>query len=215
MHKPDRIRRLLVLLAFAAATFPAHADLHEDFIIAVSNDRVADVKQFLARGVDPNTVGPNGEPALVLAARAGYTGTVDALLAAKANVNARSPVGDSAIMAASLNGHLELVKKLRARGAQIDGPGWTPLIYAATGGQDAVVQYLIAEGASVNAVSPNGTSALMMAVREGKGSTVSLLLAKGADVNQRNQSGGTALAWAVRGNEQAMATQLRRAGAKE
>ena len=54
---------------------------------------------MLAQGMDPNTVGPNGEPALVLAARAGYAATVDALLAAKANVNARNAVGDTAIMA--------------------------------------------------------------------------------------------------------------------
>ena len=71
---------------------------------------------------------------------------VDALLAAKANVNARSAVGDSAIMAAALNGHLDIVKKLRARGAEINHAGWTPLIYAATGGQDAVIEYLLAEG---------------------------------------------------------------------
>lgn len=215
MQMRDRLFRLLLSVALVAAASPARADLYEDFIIAVNNDRVPQIREFLARGVDPNTVGPNGEPALVLAARAGYTGTVDALLAAKANVNARSAVGDSAIMAAALNGHLDLVKKLRSRGAEINNPGWTPLIYAATGGQDAIVEYLIAEGANVNALSPNGTSALMMAVREGKGSTVTLLIAKGADVNQRNQTGGTALAWALRGNEQAMATALRRAGAKE
>jgi ankyrin repeat protein len=212
---PDRILRLFLPLLFVLAANAARADLYEDFIIAVNNDQAAKVKEFLARGVDPNTVGPNGEPALVLAARAGYTATVDALLDAKANVNARSAVGDSAIMAAALNGRLDIVKKLRSRGAEINNSGWTPLIYAATGGHDAIVEYLLAEGASINAVSPNGTSALMMAVREGKGSTVTLLIAKGADVNQRNQSGGTALAWAMRGNEQAMASALRRAGAKE
>ena len=86
---------------------------------------------------------------------------------------------------------------------------------AATGGQDAVINYLLAEGANINAVSPNGTSALMMAVREGKGPTVTLLIAKGANVNVRNQDDATALAWALRGNEQAMAAALRRAGAKE
>ena len=90
----------------------------------------------------------------------------------------------------------------------------TPLIYAATGGKDEVVDYLIAQGAKVNAVSPNGTSALMMAVREGKGSTVTLLIARGADVNLKNENGATALAWAERGNEQAMAEALRKAGAK-
>jgi ankyrin repeat protein len=209
------MRKLLVLLVLSSLAFAARADMYEDFIIAVNNDRVAQVKEFLAKGIDPNTVGPNGEPVLVLAARANYTGTVDALLAAKANVNARSAVGDSAIMAAALNGHLDLVKKLRQRGAEIGGPGWTPLIYAATGGHNAIVEYLIAEGADVNAVSPNGTSALMMAVREGKGPTVDLLIAKGADVNRKNQQGATALAWATRGNEQGMVAQLRRAGAKE
>jgi uncharacterized protein len=209
------MRKLFAILLLSSLSFAARADMYEDFIIAVNNDRVAQVKEFLAKGIDPNTVGPNGEPVLVLAARANYTGTVDALLAAKANVNARSAVGDSAIMAAALNGHLDLVKKLRARGAEINNPGWTPLIYAATGGHDAVIEYLLAEGASVNAVSPNGTSALMMAVREGKVSTVTLLIAKGADVNQKNQQGGTALAWAARGNEQGIVAQLRRAGAKE
>jgi ankyrin repeat protein len=216
---PNTLRasaRILAAVACVAAfASPAAADMYDDYIFAVSNDRVAQVKELLAKGVDPNAVAPNGEPVLVIAARAGYTGTVDALLAAKANVNARSKVGDTAIMASALSGHLDLVKKFRARGAEIDGAGWTPLIYAATGGQDAVVAYLLGEGANVNAVSPNGTSALMMAVREGKGSTVKLLLARGADVNLRNQTGATALSWALRGNEQEMAAALRRAGAKD
>jgi uncharacterized protein len=209
------MRKLVALLLLSTLSLAARADLYEDFIIAVNNDRVAQVKEFLARGMDPNTVGPNGEPVLVIAARANYGATVDALLAAKANVNAKSAVGDTAIMAAALNGHLDLVKKLRARGAEINNAGWTPLIYAATGGHNAVVEYLLAEGAQVNAVSPNGTSALMMAVREGKGPTVTLLIAKGADVNQKSDTGGTALAWALRGNEQALAAALRKAGAKE
>ena len=210
-RRPAFLFALYLLLAAPWAT----AGMYEDFVFAVSNDRVAQVKELLAKGIDPNTVDPNGEPMLLLAARGGYTATVDALLAANANVNARSKFGDSALMAAALNGHLDLVKKLRSRGAELEGPGWTPLIYAATGGQDAVINYLLAEGANINAVSPNGTSALMMAVREGKGSTVTLLIAKGANVNVRNQDDATALAWALRGNEQAMAAALRRAGAKE
>ena len=208
-------RCLVALTLLALGPAPAFADIYEDFVFAVSNDRVPLVKELLAKGVDPNTVGPNGEPALVIAARFGFAGTVDALLAAKANVNAKSTVGDTAIMAAALNGYGDLVKTLRTRGASIDGTGWTPLIYAATGGQDAVVTYLLAEGANVNALSPNGTSALMMAVREGKVSTATLLIARGADVNVRNQNGATALAWALRGNEKALAEQLKRAGARE
>lgn len=220
MPLPEALRSFLLRLAVvsaaaAACVAPATAGPQEDFIIAVENDRVAEVRELLGKGVSPDTVGPNGEPALVLAARANSAATVDALLAAKANVNAKSTFGDTAIMAAALNGHLDLVKKLRTRGADIDGAGWTPLIYAATGGHEAVVAYLLAEGAKIDALSPNGTSALMMAVREGKGPTATLLIARGADVNVRNQNGATALAWAVRGNEQELAAQLRRAGAKE
>ncbi len=206
--------RLLALTVILAASAPVYADAAGDFIIAVENDRVAQVRDFLGKGIDPNTVGVEGEPALVLAARNGYAASVDALIAAKAKVDARTPSGDTAIMAAAIAGHLEIVKKLRAAGAVIDGPGWTPLIYAATGGRNDVVEYLLAQGAQINAVSPNGTSALMMAVREGKGSTVTLLIARGADVNHRNENGASALAWAERGNEKAMAAELRKAGAK-
>ena len=83
------MRKLAALLVLSSLSFVVRADMYEDFIVAVNNDRVPQVKELLGKGIDPNTVGPNGEPALVLAARAGYAGTVDALLAAKANVNAR------------------------------------------------------------------------------------------------------------------------------
>ena len=105
--------------------------------------------------------------------------------------------------------------QLRQRGADLEGPAWTPLIYAAAGGNEAMIVYLLAEGANINAGSPNGTTALMMAIREGKVPAASLLLARGADVNKRNQNGATALSWALRGNEKALAEALRRAGATE
>jgi ankyrin repeat protein len=108
----------------------------------------------------------------------------------------------------------DLVKKLRTRGASVNQQGWTPLIYAATGGHDDIVRYLLAEGSEIDASSPNGTTALMMAAREGKRSTVDLLIARGADVNRRNQSGVSALDWARRAKEPAMVERLQRAGAR-
>jgi len=118
-------------------------------------------------------------------------------------------------MAAALSGQLAVVRTLRTRGAELDGAGWTALIYAATGGHDAIVTYLLGEGARINAQSPNGTTALMMAVREGRMSTAELLMAKGADVNVRNQNGASALDWALRNNDKDLAARLRRAGAKD
>ena len=104
---------------------------------------------------------------------------------------------------------------LRRMNVVLDPRGWTPLIYAATGGHDDVVAYLLDQGANINGQSPNGTTALMMAVRESRASTFDLLLRRGADVQRRNENGASALDWAKRGNETAMAEKLRRAGAKD
>ena len=45
------------------------------------------------------------------------------------------------------------------RADRVEVGSWSPLIYAATGGHNEVVAYLLAEGANINAESPNGTTA--------------------------------------------------------
>jgi uncharacterized protein len=212
---PDRFASLLLVCLLAVTARGAFASVNDDLVIAVVNDRASQVRELLAKGADPNAIAPTGEPVLLIAARSGHVPTIEALLAGKANVNIRSKAGDSALMIAALTGHLEAAKKLRAGGAALDGPGWTPLIYASGGGHEALIRYLLDEGAKINAVAPNGTSALMMAVHEGKGPAFTLLLSRGADVNVRNQNDATALSWAIRGNEKDMAEALRRAGARE
>ena len=186
----------------------------EDFALAVQNDREDEVRAMLARGMDPETVGPDGNPVLITAAREGSARVVDVLLAAGAKVDQPNAYGDTALKMAALHGRLEIAKKLRARKATLDPPGWTPLIYAATGGHDEMVRYLLAEGAKIDAVSPNGTTALMMAVREEKFSTAELLIARGANVNVRNENGATALEWAERSEDRALIERLKRAGAR-
>jgi uncharacterized protein len=205
---------LLALGLLLGAVPVARGDASYDtFVQAVATDRSDQVRAMLARGMDPNTVDPNGDPVLLVAARAGWQPTLDALLGAGAKVDARNGFGDRPITVAALNGHLAIVKTLFAHGAELDGAGWTPLIYAATNGQTEVARYLLDSGAKVNAASPNGTSALMMAVRGGYATTVDLLLSRGADVNQHNENGATALSWAVRGGYDAIARALRAHGA--
>src|SRR5437867_9943224 len=133
----NHLRSLIAGLFLLFASAPVFAQqVYEDLIIAVANDRADEVKRLLARGMDPNSVDRNGDPLLFTAARAGYRPTVDVLLAAKANVNAKNRFGDTPLMAAALNGHLEIVRRLRTQGADLEPRGWTPLIYAATGGHD-------------------------------------------------------------------------------
>jgi ankyrin repeat protein len=196
------------------ATIAAPVLTVDEFALAVVNDRDAEVKAMLARGMDPETVGPDGNPVLVTAAREGSARVIDVLLAAGAKVDSANAYGDTALKLAALRGHLAIAKKLRARGAAVETPGWTPLIYAATGGHDDMVRYLIAEGAKLDAVSPNGTTALMMAVREEKFSTAELLIARGANVNIRNENGASALDWAERSGDSVMVERLKRAGAR-
>lgn len=186
----------------------------DDFAIAAFNDRDDEVRMMLSRGMDPGTVGPDGTPVLATAAREGSEKVVDVLLAAGAKVDQANSYGDTALKLAALQGRMSIAKKLRARGAQVETPGWTPLIYAATGGHDEMVRYLLAEGAKIDAVSPNGTTALMMAVREEKFSTAQLLIARGANVNLRNEQGATALSWAERSEDKALVDRLKRAGAR-
>lgn len=217
----DKLRRrrpimLLAALFFCAVPGLVQAQaLFERFNMAVAADRADEVAALLARGMDPDTVDPNGDPALLVASRAGFEPTVDVLLRAGAKVNARNRFGDSAVMAAAIEGQLAIVKKLVARGAAIDGAGWTPLIYAATGGRDEVVRYLLDAGAKVDAEGPNGLTALMMAVRGGNADTVSLLLGKGASVNHRSENGDSALMWAQRGGFDNIEKQLRNRGARQ
>jgi len=214
----DRRRALAFLLAGVIAlgvcTGASAQALYDRFIQAVTLDKTEDVRAMLARGMDPNTVDPNGDPVLLVAARSGWEKTSAILLSGGAKVDAKNRFGDRPLMVAALNGHLAIVKLLFTRGAELNPPGWTPLIYAATNGHIEVMRYLIEAGADVNAESPNGTTALMMAVRGANADAVTMLVARGADVNHRNENGATALGWARRGGFDAIEKTLLRADAK-
>ena len=182
-----------VLMAMLAATGGARADSYTDFTRALASDDTKTVAQLIARGVDPNTVNENAEPALLYAAREGTTAMVRTLIRGKANVNVRTPQGDTPIMLAALAGSLETVKVLREAGAQINHPGWTPLQYAAFNGHDAVVEYLVSTGADLGLAAPNGATPVMLAVLSNKADTVKLLVSYGFDVDAKNDKGETAL----------------------
>jgi uncharacterized protein len=224
LHRVLRVA-LVVVVALAAAPVQAQA-LYDSFIRAVANDRVDEINALLARGIDPNTVDPAGDPVLLIATRSASdttagarardqsNATIDALLKAGAKVDARNRFGDSPIMVAAIAGNLALVRKFYALGATINQPGWTPLLYAASTAQNDVIVYLLQVGAEIDAESPNGTTALMMAVRTGRLDTVELLLAKGATINHENQLGASALSWAQRAEFEEIAVLLRRKGAR-
>lgn len=203
-----------ILLIGAATSAVAQAPLGE-LARAVKLDDERNVRRLLDQGYDVNSVDAMGDSLLGVAARDGAPSVVKLLLGRRAKVNMRNRAGDSPIMSAALKGHLEIVKMLHAAGAEIDGPGWTALHYAAYGGHNAVCQFLLDNRADIDARSPNGMTPLMMAVREGRLDTVKLLVWEIADPNLRNEAGLSALDLAIRGKQVDIAKLLRVAGAKE
>lgn len=188
------------------------AGSYEDFFKAVKLDHVQTVQTLLQRGFDPNTVNPEGIPALMLAVREPSLQVAELLATwPQTRTEVRNASDESPLMLAALKGFLPLVKKLVANDADVNKPGWTPLHYAATGGHVPVVQFLLDESAYIDAESPNGTTPLMMAAMYGSPEAVKVLIQSGADLTLKNQQGLSALDFAIRG-QRANARELIQTG---
>lgn len=188
-----------IYLAFIASSFSASAGSFDDFFRAVKGDNAGAINTLIARGFDPNTRDANGQTGLLIALREPSPRVIDALLASpKTNVEARNAKDESPLMLAALKGQDELVAKLLKRDADVNKPGWTPLHYAATGGQISVIKVLLENHAFIDAQSPNGSTPLMMAAMYGSTDSIRLLLTEGADPTMKNEQGLTAANFAQR-----------------
>jgi hypothetical protein len=198
-----------------AACVPAVAGSYEDFFVAIQRDDAATITTLLQRGFDPNTRDPRGQVGLMLALKADTLKAFDALMQARnLRVEERNAQDESPLMMAALRGHLEAVRALIARDADVNKPGWTPLHYAATGTQPqqpAIIALLLENFAFIDAASPNGTTPLMMAVHYGTSESVQLLLKEGADPSLRNQLGLSAADFALRASRKDMADLIAQA----
>ena len=120
----------------------------------------------------------------------------------------------SAIIAADLvtvRQHLAAGLDVNAR----DGKGIRPLGYATRHFRnDTIAEYLIDNGADVDAKQSDGSSYLHTACFLGRNNVAELLIAKGADVNAKNEDGETPLDLASLQGETEIADLLRKHGGK-
>lgn len=180
--------KYLLYLFVAIGISSANAGAYDDFFRALTRDDVSWLRSLLQQGVDPNTRDPKGYPALSLALRRESPGAFALLLAhPDTDVNALNAAGESPLMLAAIAGDLDACQKLLARGARVNGSGWTPLHYAASGPNTRLVELLLSQGADLEAEAPNGSTPLMLAAQTGPESTIDLLLRRGADPKRRNQ----------------------------
>ena len=202
---------LIVITGFSLA----NAGSYEDFFAAIRQDNPAVIQNLLRRGFDPNTLNPAGLTGLYLALREPSPKVAEVLIAwPKTDVNILNSKDESALMLAALKNHEALAEKLIKKGADVNKTGWTPLHYAASNGNMAIISLLLENNAYIDAESPNGTTPLMMAAMYGTPAAVKLLLEEGADPQLKNQQGLTALQFAERANRpdavEAIATAIRK-----
>jgi ankyrin repeat protein len=204
--------RLFAYLAVSIGISSASAGPAEDFFNAIKRDDAWAVSGLLQRGFDANTVSPERQFGLYLALREPSLKAAQVLADwPRTDVDARNAVDESPLMMAALKGHQALAQRLIERGADVNKPGWTPLHYAATGGQVAMIELLLAQHAYIDAESPNGTTPLMMAAGYGSAQATRALLQAGADATPQNAEGMTALDFALGFGKAESASVLRAA----
>ena len=215
-----QFKKFIVFIGFLLSSSLMHAGSYEDFFKAVQFDNVRVVQGLLQRGFDPNTVNPEGVPALMLAVREPSLKVAELLAAhPDTKTEVRNAKDESVLMLAALKGYLPLVQKLVDNDADVNKTGWTPLHYAASAGHVPVIAHLLDHSAYIDAESPNGTTPLMMAAMYGSPEAVKHLIQAGADLTIKNQLGLTALDFAIRGQRQnakeLIETGLARLGARQ
>ena len=192
----NRLKYALQLFVLVGVSW-AHAGSFDDFFMAIKRNDTEALVTLLNRGFDANTVDANGNSGLFLAIREPSLNVADVLIKwPKTQVESRTLKDESPLMLASLNGMTDVCAALIARGADVNKTGWTPLHYASTKGQVAVIALLLENYAYIDAESPNGSTPLMMAARYGSVDSVKQLLSAGADPLLKNKKGLTAIDFA-------------------
>jgi ankyrin repeat protein len=124
------------------------------------------------------------------AAHEGDADTVNALLNAGVDVNARGEYNRTPLLWAAAYGRAEVVKMLLRRGAdpnvKQDCDDATALHWAATGGHADVVEALLKGGADIDAIGQVAWTPLHAAAAKGRATVVETLLRYGADVDAKN-----------------------------
>lgn len=152
----------------------------ENMYIDESYNPAVRICQLLADGAKPDIKDVNGESALFVCCRNGWSGHLEIikiLLDAGADINQNSnTTGCTPLYLAARNGHIDIVKELIRRGADVNLPnndGMTPIRSAVYHGHVNVMKELIAAGAVITG------DAFIDAIKNGQPASLKYLLRQG------------------------------------
>jgi ankyrin repeat protein len=189
-------------------------------LVAASNDDVAQVKQLLKAGANPNVRNKLDTTPLMEAAFNSNLEIIEALLDAGADPNAPGADGQTPLMLVARGTNVVAAKMLLGKGANPklteSQRQQTALMWAAANRQGPMTRLLVEVGADLDAKtatdlmtplvsgepraqprSPGGMTALMFASREGCLDCVAAMIEKGAAINLPDPEGVTPLLWAI------------------
>ena len=173
-------------------------------MVAAMFDKPVIACRLIELGADVTIADERGGTALHWAAYAGELPMVQALVAAKADVEALGETVDrckgSPLHNAARGGNLAVLDALIRMGADVkavDSERKTALHLSAMCGLVAVMRRLVELGMDVDSVDGSGGTALIMAAMTGQVAVLEALVELGADMDAVDRPGMTALGWAA------------------
>ena len=196
------VAALLLLLRPLGASAQAPAD--SLLLAAIDSVDVPRVTQLLDEGADPNARGPVQDTPLMRAAAVDSPALVELLLQRGADPTALDQDGDGVLgyYLPPFGSGAEILRLAVAHGADPDIAnleGVTPLMFAVSSGDAALVGALLDAGADADAMDVQGDVAVgyYLSQAEETLATADTLLALGADPDRRNQGDITPLMYAA------------------
>jgi ankyrin repeat protein len=209
-----------LLLALALAADMVDASGSTPLLVAASHDDVAQVRQLLKTGANPNGRNKLDTTPLLEAALHSNPEIIKALLDAGADPNAAGADGQTPLMLVARGTNVAAAKMLLDKGASAKAAEsqrqQTALMWAAANSQGPMARLLVERGADLDAKtatdlmtplvsaepraqprSPGGMTALMFASREGCLDCVAAMVEKGASIDLPDPEGVTPLLWAI------------------
>lgn len=180
---------LLAVLLTAAQFFPAWAQTSDGEALAPLRAELQD-----------DSSQSNKNHLLKKYADQGHLAAVSYLLNNGADINYSDRFdGLTPLLVATTGNHLEMVKLLLAKGADLRTPnsfGHNALILATLNPNPEIARVLVSQGLSVNENNSAGATPLFYAAGYGNTAMLEFLLSQGADLQLRDKDGNTPLGWA-------------------